>query len=320
MMGQQKKLCLQLMVGLHTMVGQQKKLGLYAKRAAFAATLKDEELVPAALTLISKMKECIGKYHSKPSQMLKMYEVINILTKKVFTIDIVSKTCTCVQWQLREFPCPHAVCALVKLRPNWALYCSKYYTVEYYKNTYVFSITPLGNSTDDFPKPQVDIIHPDLMRDPGRPCVNRKRSWTESDKQKKPRHCSRCGGFNHNKTTCQGGDVGSNPKKKGATTECQVDGESFVEKDVVSKRIRKKHATSTSTAGTTSSSKRTATTTSSSVVAGKNKKEKASRNIKLNQNFTAGSGSYVEVNFKQSFNTPETSSKRQKNAKVPYDV
>ncbi|KAI3835272.1 hypothetical protein MKW98_020388 [Papaver atlanticum] len=166
------------------------------------------------------------------------------------------------------------------------------------------SITPLGDSTEDFPEAKTKIIHPELLRDPGRPCVNRKRSWTEMDSQKKPRCCTRCCGPNHNKSTCKGGEVGSNPKKRGARTECQVDGESFVEKAAVPKRIRKKYAASTSTAATekASTSASTAATkkasTSASTAAGTNKKKAT----------------------KTSTGNTELYSKRQRKAKVPYDV
>ncbi|RZC85432.1 hypothetical protein C5167_041615 [Papaver somniferum] len=79
-------------------------------------------------------------------------------------------------------------------------------------------------------KAKTKIRHPVLLREPGRPSVNRKWSGTEMDKHKKPRCCTRCDGENHNISTCQGGAVGSNTKNKGARTECQVDGVSFVEK------------------------------------------------------------------------------------------
>ncbi|RZC54820.1 hypothetical protein C5167_013670 [Papaver somniferum] len=81
-----------------------------------------------------------------------------------------------------------------------------------------------------FQMAKTKIRHPVLLREPCRPSVNRKWSGTEMDKHKKPRCCTRCDGENHNISTCQGGAVGSNPKKKGARTECQVDGVSFVEK------------------------------------------------------------------------------------------
>lgn len=76
-------------------------------------------------------------------------------------------------------------------------------------------------------------------------------------------------------------------------------------------RKLKKYATSTSTAAT----KKTSTSPSAAAVPKRSKKTSTS-------NFTAGScsGSSVTVNFKQSFNSSELSSKRQRKAKVPYDV
>ncbi|RZC80400.1 hypothetical protein C5167_042982 [Papaver somniferum] len=73
-------------------------------------------------------------------------------------------------------------------------------------------------------------------------------------------------------------------------TVIEVDDESFFEKAEVPKRIRKKHATSTSTVAT----KKTATSTSTAAGTKKKKAAKISiGNIKVKQNFTAGSGSGV---------------------------
>lgn len=63
------------------------------------------------------------------------------------------------------------------------------------------------------------------MRKPGRPRVNRRRSYDESQSKKKPRSCSKCKQTGHNKTTCGGGAVGLNPKAKRLRTE--VDGQTF---------------------------------------------------------------------------------------------
>ncbi|KAI3930427.1 hypothetical protein MKW92_014135, partial [Papaver armeniacum] len=73
--------------------------------------------------------------------------------------------------------------------------------------------------------PTIVINAPILMRKPGRPRVNRRRSYDEPQTEKKPRACSKCKQTGHNKTTCGGGAVGSNPKAKRLRTE--VDGQTF---------------------------------------------------------------------------------------------
>ncbi|KAI3907512.1 hypothetical protein MKW92_032210 [Papaver armeniacum] len=63
----------------------------------------------------------------------------------------------------------------------------------------------------------------------GRPRVKRKRAWDEPKAPTKAYSCSRCKSTGHNKSTCQGGDVGKNPKAKRQRT--QVDGATFTSFD-----------------------------------------------------------------------------------------
>ncbi|XP_026378741.1 uncharacterized protein LOC113273199 [Papaver somniferum] len=103
------------------------------------------DLVPAGKDLIKVMCDLRGNYECDPSVEHKVYEVTNKATGKVFVVKVEEKKCTCRQWQLRQFPCLHGVVALFKLNPNWSKYCSKYYTVDYSRTAYQWSITPLGN-------------------------------------------------------------------------------------------------------------------------------------------------------------------------------
>ncbi|XP_026435789.1 uncharacterized protein LOC113333574 [Papaver somniferum] len=104
------------------------------------------------------------------------------------------------------------------------LYCSNFYTVDNIRTTYAPSIAPLLGP-DDWEEPTIEINPPILMRKPGRPRVNRRRSYDEPQTEKKPRACSKCKQTGHNKTTRGGGAVGSNPKAKRLRTE--VDGQTF---------------------------------------------------------------------------------------------
>ncbi|RZC58264.1 hypothetical protein C5167_005573 [Papaver somniferum] len=121
-------------------------------------------------------------------------------------------------------------------------------------------------------KSKVDLVSPIRLRDPGRPCVRRKKSWMEKNKQSKPRHCSTCGGDDHNSRTCKGGPVGSNPKKKRANgTAAPLTSATKATSSTGSKRkANGTAAPSTSTTPSTSVSKKvtTAPTTSSAGGAG----------------------------------------------------
>lgn len=95
--------------------------GLYYKRRKLAQTWQSGDLVPAAKDLIEVMESLRGNFDVDPAEEMKTYEVTNKITKKVFTVEIEEKTCTCRQWQLRKFPCVHATCVLHRLNPNWAM-------------------------------------------------------------------------------------------------------------------------------------------------------------------------------------------------------
>ncbi|KAI3963703.1 hypothetical protein MKW98_021943, partial [Papaver atlanticum] len=144
-------------------------------------------------------------------------------------------------------------------------YCSKYYTVDMYKTTYSWSITPLGDIDEWENQSKVNLVAPIKLRDPGRPCVRKKKSWLEKNKQTKPRHCSTCGGDDHNSRTCQGGPIGYNPKKKRVRTEILVDRDTIVVGTIDTKKIRKKSASTTASSSKTAAADRS---TSTSVVVG----------------------------------------------------
>ncbi|XP_026384253.1 uncharacterized protein LOC113279805 [Papaver somniferum] len=101
---------------------------LFSKRRKLASNWQLRDVVPAGKDLIEVMSNLRGNYECDPSEELKVYEVTKKATGKVFVVKVEQQTCTCRQWQLRQFPCLHAVKALFPLNPDWAQYCSKYYT------------------------------------------------------------------------------------------------------------------------------------------------------------------------------------------------
>ncbi|XP_026392223.1 uncharacterized protein LOC113348825 [Papaver somniferum] len=201
-------------------------MGTWYNRRTESASWVDGNLVPTAVTLIKKMLEFVTDYGVDPCVAGELYMVTSP-KNSVFTVNILAKTCSCLQWQLRGFPCMHAVSALHSIRPQWRKYCSDYYSVENYKATYAPTFAPLDDKSEWVqPNMNKKILNPPHSRKPGRPKSKRVRSYDEPRVEKTKRRCGKCGNVtNHNKRTCAGGEVGSNPTAKRQRTEC--DAQSF---------------------------------------------------------------------------------------------
>lgn len=72
-------------------------MGLLFKRKEESAKWDQNSLVPAATKLINKMLDLVGKFDTEGSVVGKVYLVTNVSTKKIFTVNIVDKQCTCLQ-------------------------------------------------------------------------------------------------------------------------------------------------------------------------------------------------------------------------------
>lgn len=191
-------------------------MGTMFKRRNVSANWEDGKLVPTAQDLIDEMQKCCGALRVNGAIIDKLYAVTS-KTSVVFQVDVVEKTCSCVQWQLRGFVCQHEVCVLMDMRINRAdylcSYCSKYYHVESYKAIYAPGMGLLIGK-EVWPEPLVEINPPIDMRKPGRPCKKRKRGHDELHSEKVVRTYKRCKMPGHNRKTCGGAPVGSNPKTK----------------------------------------------------------------------------------------------------------
>ncbi|XP_026399032.1 uncharacterized protein LOC113294873 [Papaver somniferum] len=187
-------------------------MNTWYKRRNGSAKWTDGEIVPKAMKLIEKMIALNPNFKLVPAVKYKVYEVVSV-HEAVFIVDLQKKTCSCLQWELRGFPFQHVVCALAPLRPNWADYCSPYYTVDYYKMTYAPEVMPLEGLADWIEPEKPKIMKPPVnIRQPGRPRKEGMKSYDEPTCEKKARSCSRCGNIGHYTTTCVGGPVGGNPK------------------------------------------------------------------------------------------------------------
>ncbi|KAK1390978.1 hypothetical protein POM88_019156 [Heracleum sosnowskyi] len=163
-------------------------MGLFYKRINACVGRDSGDLVPSAKKLLKLMFKKIGEYKVAGAVAGKVYE-------------------------LRGFPCQYAVCVLQQVRPNWVQYCARYYLVDNYKITYASGLVPL-EGPDNWEEPRATIVPHLLIRKPGRPRKNRRKAYDETLPEKKPRCCSKCKQPGHNKTTCGGGLIGSNTKRK----------------------------------------------------------------------------------------------------------
>ncbi|KAI3920683.1 hypothetical protein MKW92_021044, partial [Papaver armeniacum] len=91
-----------------------------------------------------------------------------------------------------------------------------------YKATYATQMQLL-RGREDLEEPQEPFFKPPIdMRKPGRPAKKRKLGHDEHVSEKRQRTCKRCNQIGHNRRTCAGGEVGSNPKGRRPRT--MVDG------------------------------------------------------------------------------------------------
>ncbi|XP_026441133.1 uncharacterized protein LOC113340143 [Papaver somniferum] len=104
-------------------------------------------LVPSVVTLIKKMFLFVTDYGVDPCVDEELYMVTSP-KNYVFTVNILAKTFSCLQWQLRGFSCMDTVSAFHTIRPQWIKYCSDYYSVENYKATYAPTFEPLDDKSE----------------------------------------------------------------------------------------------------------------------------------------------------------------------------
>ncbi|KAL6132074.1 hypothetical protein ACLB2K_070445 [Fragaria x ananassa] len=96
-----------------------------------------------------------------------VYDVRN--DKYSYSVDFSTRTCSCVKWQINCFPCAHALAAIQGARLDVYDFINPYFTAEYYRMCYSFSITPLSN-VDAFCSFTEDFILPPVTKRPaGRP-------------------------------------------------------------------------------------------------------------------------------------------------------
>lgn len=129
--------------------------------------------------------------------------VFEVRGESVDMVDIDHWDCSCKGWQLTGLPCCHAIAVLECLGRSITDYCSRYFTSDSYRLTYLESINPIPNvekqEQSEVLVEATIVTPPPTKRPPGRP----KMKFTDSvDIIKRQLQCSKCKGLGHNKKTC----------------------------------------------------------------------------------------------------------------------
>ncbi|KAL6286339.1 hypothetical protein ACE6H2_010729 [Prunus campanulata] len=126
--------------------------------------------------------------------------LFEVLAEYSFAIDLHQHICSCRQWQIKGFPCAHAIAAILADHGDLYEYIEPYFTTDYYRSCYGIPIAPVLDIEKEAPEGLEDFkVKPPLTRKPpGRPRTKRIKSRGE---EKKCYKCSRCGqGGQHNRT------------------------------------------------------------------------------------------------------------------------
>ncbi|KAM1392186.1 hypothetical protein ACFX2I_019800 [Malus domestica] len=105
-------------------------------------------------------------------------------------------------WQVKGFPCSHAVAAIMHNSSNPYDYIEDYFIANYYKSSYSFPIERIPN----IHQPPLDIVKDFVIKplvtrkQPGKPRIKRIKSNRE---ESRPMKCGKCKKLrHHNKNTC----------------------------------------------------------------------------------------------------------------------
>lgn len=155
-------------------------------------------LCPEMETIMQDLLEC-GRHWDVGRSSEFLFEVHG---EDSVMVDLQSRTCSCRMWQIKGFPCAHALAAILKSEGNPYEYVEDYFMVHFFKSCYDIPIVPIPD-IDRYAQEENEemLINPPLTKKPpGRPRVKRIKS---SGERTRPITCSRCGTLgHHNKKTC----------------------------------------------------------------------------------------------------------------------
>ncbi|KAK8581393.1 hypothetical protein V6N13_144420 [Hibiscus sabdariffa] len=121
----------------------------------------------------------------------------------IFVVNIDLWDCSCREWQLKGFPCCHAVAVLQQLGRSLYDYCSEYFTVDAFRSTYSNCINPVATADMAVQKKSSTIeVRPPALCHVSDPPKRKKKKYTHKGPFKRLLHCSKCQGAGHNRQTC----------------------------------------------------------------------------------------------------------------------
>lgn len=125
-------------------------------------------------------------------------------------VNMLSKNCTCRQWQLDGVPCIHAMSAITQRGESLEQYCNLCYLVSTSRAIYEPIIHPLPDKRMWDHSPIIPLLPPRDWGPSGRPQVNKRKDPSEAlvslqscQRCKHTVKCGLCGQFGHNRKTCK---------------------------------------------------------------------------------------------------------------------
>ncbi|XP_024007770.1 uncharacterized protein LOC112083889 [Eutrema salsugineum] len=124
-------------------------------------------------------------------------------------VDLLNKTCSCLEFQTLKYPCRHAMAAARLRQVEYSSLVDPILKKSIWSATVCGKILPVPDP-DDIRIPaevrDLNIMPPKAKRPSGRPTAKRKLSageYPQVAKKKKPNKCSRCGNAGHNRAKCK---------------------------------------------------------------------------------------------------------------------
>ncbi|XP_057784957.1 uncharacterized protein LOC131002492 [Salvia miltiorrhiza] len=123
-----------------------------------------------------------------------------------YIVDLRTKSCSCLEFDLDLIPCSHAAAAILKSKQSCLPYVSSYYTTETLRDMYSMDVNHIPHQ-DDWNVPldlRTRVVGvPENPRQSGRPRTSRIPSAAESSTKSRVSVCSRCHQSGHYKSRCK---------------------------------------------------------------------------------------------------------------------
>ncbi|KAF9614632.1 hypothetical protein IFM89_019609, partial [Coptis chinensis] len=120
-------------------------LNLMYTRKELSMELLEGDVVPNVLFMIKKREMRYNWYEVRVVSDTE-YLVVNTKKGSRYNVDLVKLECSCIEWQLSGVPCVHGIVVIRQTRGDkWARYCSPYFSVEAFRQTYSNYLYPLDN-------------------------------------------------------------------------------------------------------------------------------------------------------------------------------